>query len=152
MITVITAVVLIITHDFLSCVHVAGTKWYKHRKLLTSCFHFKILKIFVYPIWNQAGILTEQLKKASCDGKEVNIIPFAKLCSLDIICGKYQAQYLIPLYISMCHRVNRSLFYPPLPLSPSFHPLTSFSLLFFLMLSFLSKTDHMGGKRFSEDF
>ncbi|GBN92247.1 Cytochrome P450 4V2 [Araneus ventricosus] len=62
-----------------------GSKWKSRRKLLTTAFHFDILKDFL-PVFNeQSQILAERLKKETTKDF-TNIIKPVTLCTLDIIC------------------------------------------------------------------
>ncbi|KAG8253055.1 hypothetical protein J6590_044050 [Homalodisca vitripennis] len=60
-----------------------GSKWRKHRKILTPAFHFRILDKFVPVFEKNARILIEKL--GGMVGKEFDIMPTISLCSLDII-------------------------------------------------------------------
>ncbi|GJQ83088.1 hypothetical protein Trydic_g20100 [Trypoxylus dichotomus] len=62
-----------------------GTKWHRHRKLLTPAFHFKILESFVPIFVEKSKLLVDQLEKLA-DGKSAfNIFPYITHCTLDII-------------------------------------------------------------------
>lgn len=66
-----------------------GSKWKKHRKLLTPAFHFCIMEQFVMTMENNAGKMIECMEKEL--GKPVfNIYSYVAACTLDIICGKYK--------------------------------------------------------------
>lgn len=59
--------------------------------MLTPTFHFKILDNFI-PIFNRnAKLLTE--KFASTGGSAVDVDSYVSLCTLDIICGKFDFDY-----------------------------------------------------------
>jgi cytochrome P450 family 4 len=69
-------------------------KWKRNRRLLTPAFHFQILENFFDVFNKNAEILCEQLSKAiKTSNKEeelvegVDIFPFLKKCTLDVICG-----------------------------------------------------------------
>ncbi|XKL62379.1 hypothetical protein PGB90_002212 [Kerria lacca] len=59
--------------------------WRVHRKLLTPCFHFKILQESLDMIQKNAEILCDQLKPKE-DQTEFDILEYVEKCSLDIIC------------------------------------------------------------------
>uniref|UniRef100_A0A1B6L328 Cytochrome P450 n=1 Tax=Graphocephala atropunctata TaxID=36148 RepID=A0A1B6L328_9HEMI len=58
--------------------------WQKQRKMLTSCFHFNILKEYSLPVWRHTHVLLEKLRKSR--NAPMDIVPLAKLLALDIIC------------------------------------------------------------------
>ncbi|KAF5277803.1 hypothetical protein FQR65_LT03784 [Abscondita terminalis] len=61
-----------------------GIKWKKHRRLLTSAFHFQILKRFIDVFDTQSNILIKKLEEV--EDKKINIFPYMKLHALDVIC------------------------------------------------------------------
>ncbi|KAF5277800.1 hypothetical protein FQR65_LT03781 [Abscondita terminalis] len=61
-----------------------GTKWKKHRRLLTPAFHFQILERFIDVFVKQSNILISKLEKI--EHQEVDIFPYARLHALDVIC------------------------------------------------------------------
>jgi cytochrome P450 len=72
-----------------------GNKWRRNRRLLTPAFHFQILENFFDVFNKNAEILCEQLDEAIENSKnieeivqsEIDVFPFLKRCTLDIICG-----------------------------------------------------------------
>ncbi|GJQ72805.1 hypothetical protein Trydic_g1455 [Trypoxylus dichotomus] len=62
-----------------------GTKWQKHRKLITSAFHFKILETFLATFVEKCHLLLEQIEDKSEKGY-FDISPNITYCTLDIIC------------------------------------------------------------------
>lgn len=72
---------------YASCVCIADA-WRAHRKLLTPCFHFKLLEDTVGVISKNANILRDQLK-SRVDGPEFDIHDYIEKHSLDVICGNY---------------------------------------------------------------
>uniref|UniRef100_A0A1B6IN95 Cytochrome P450 n=2 Tax=Homalodisca liturata TaxID=320908 RepID=A0A1B6IN95_9HEMI len=79
-----------------------GSKWRKHRKILTPAFHFRILDKFVPVFEKNARILVEKL--GGMVGKEFDIMPTISLCSLDIISGKYS--FIVHCNMSRATRKN----------------------------------------------
>lgn len=65
-----------------------GTKWKKHRRIITPTFHFKVLEDFVEVFESTGNILIEKLK-GEVGKKSFNIVPFFGLFALDAICGKF---------------------------------------------------------------
>lgn len=58
-------------------------------QILTPAFHFKILDDFIDVFTEQSQVLVQKMEKES--GKAAfNIFPYVTLCTLDIVCGKYQ--------------------------------------------------------------
>lgn len=69
---------------------IAGNKWRKRRRLLTPAFHFQILDNFFDAFNKSANVLCQQLSQSvnsQLIGKEINVFPYLKRCTLDIICG-----------------------------------------------------------------
>ncbi|KAL5234004.1 hypothetical protein ACI65C_001414 [Semiaphis heraclei] len=64
----------------------SGLKWQNRRKLLTNTFHFKTLDMYNPSINKHAKLFTEKLLEACEDDKEISIMEYVTLCSLDIIC------------------------------------------------------------------
>lgn len=70
---------------------VKGSEWKEARRLLTPAFHFQILDTFFDVFNKNANILTELWKReikvsSIC---EIDVNPFIKRCTLDIICGRF---------------------------------------------------------------
>jgi cytochrome P450 len=72
----------------------SGNRWRIRRRLLTPAFHFQILDNFFDTFNKNADILCQQLqrslsKKAELNQtEEIEVFPYLKRCTLDIICGK----------------------------------------------------------------
>ncbi|XP_069699705.1 cytochrome P450 4C1-like [Periplaneta americana] len=62
-----------------------GQKWFKHRKMITPTFHFKILDNFVEVFSEKSEILVDKLKK-EVGSQRFDIYPYITKCALDIIC------------------------------------------------------------------
>ncbi|KAJ3656159.1 hypothetical protein Zmor_015256 [Zophobas morio] len=65
-----------------------GTKWKKHRKLLTWAFHFQILKESIGVFETCSTKLVEKLQTET-GNTAVDVYHYVTLCTLDIICDKY---------------------------------------------------------------
>ena len=61
-----------------------GSRWHKHRKLLTPTFHFKILEDFLHTINDHSKTLVDGLSDTV--GQTVDLYDIMRLCTLDIIC------------------------------------------------------------------
>nr|CBL51707.1 CYP4CU1 protein [Ummeliata insecticeps] len=62
-----------------------GTKWRNRRKLLTPCFHFRILEDFLPAFDDQSRILVPKIEQRRGDD-HVHVMPLVTLCTLDIVC------------------------------------------------------------------
>lgn len=69
--------------------HFLGRKWQNRRKLLTNTFHIKTLDMYNPSINKHAKVFTKKLLEACEDDKEISIMEYVTLCSLDIICGNH---------------------------------------------------------------
>lgn len=65
-----------------------GQKWFKHRRMITPAFHFKILDQFVEVFFEKCDVMVKRLE-SKCDGQTFDIYPYITRCALDIICGKH---------------------------------------------------------------
>ena len=70
------------------CIFLQDDKWRRNRRLLTPAFHFQILENFFDVFDSNANIFCQQLEKIVGTGQEINIYPYLKRCTLDVICGK----------------------------------------------------------------
>lgn len=66
----------------------SGVKWQKRRKILTSAFHFNILRKYVNNIVENGEKVIESIENK---GASVNldVIPIVTEYTLNVICGKY---------------------------------------------------------------
>jgi cytochrome P450 len=71
----------------------SGEKWLQRRRLITPSFHFDILKDFLIIINEHAEVFVKNLKKMDKTAKIV-LKPLISACSLDIICGKKNFNFL----------------------------------------------------------
>ncbi|CAL1300623.1 unnamed protein product [Larinioides sclopetarius] len=62
-----------------------GPKWRTKRKLLTPCFHFRILDDFLPTLNDQSVVLVKKLQSLQNEDC-VDITPLIVLCTLDIVC------------------------------------------------------------------
>lgn len=65
-----------------------GSRWHKHRKIITPTFHFSILDGFCDVFAEQSEVLVNQLAKHAGTGAAFDICPFITRAALDIINGK----------------------------------------------------------------
>lgn len=62
----------------------SGDLWKKHRKIIAPTFHPSVLKHFVKIFDRQSKVLVQVLEEQK-DGKEFNVFPYVRNCSLDFI-------------------------------------------------------------------
>jgi cytochrome P450 len=65
----------------------AGSTWHRHRKIIVSGFHVKILCKFVQTFNANSKILLERLDR-HVGSPGFDIYPYMNLLSLDVICGE----------------------------------------------------------------
>lgn len=64
-----------------------GENWHAKRKLLTPAFHFNILSSFKAPMDDCCNILIQRLADVA-NSESVDIVPYIKLFTLDVISGE----------------------------------------------------------------
>lgn len=79
-----------------------GEKWRRKRRLLTPAFHFQILDNFL-DVFNKnaeifCDLLSEELTSSYGKAKEMDMFPYLKRCTLDVICGKKQTKQKLYFY------------------------------------------------------
>ncbi|PSN45100.1 Cytochrome P450 4C1 [Blattella germanica] len=62
-----------------------GEKWKRHRKVIISTFHTKILETFIGNFAKNSKILTDRLAEVA-DGSSFDCYKYMAMCALDIIC------------------------------------------------------------------
>lgn len=72
---------------------ITGDKWRRNRRLLTPAFHFQILDNF-FDVFNKnakifCDLLDDELSSTKGKAKEIDIFPYLKRSTLDVICGTY---------------------------------------------------------------
>lgn len=65
-----------------------GSKWHKHRKIITPSFHFKILQDFHDVMNRNSTKFIENLREESKDEKIFDFQAMVNYLTLDVICGK----------------------------------------------------------------
>jgi len=67
-----------------------GSRWFKHRRIITPTFHFSVLENFCEVFGENANVLVNELNKlsAAAGGTAVDVYPLITKAALDIICGK----------------------------------------------------------------
>ena len=82
-----------------------GPKWKTRRAcLFTPSFNFEILKTFVGTFNDQSLVLCRKLQDlCRRETPEIDIFPLMAACSLDIICGKQDTDYLLQSTPCMCN-------------------------------------------------
>jgi len=63
-----------------------GSKWHKHRKMITPSFHFNILQDFHEVMNKNSSKFIDQLKKASAGDSLIDFQEHANYLTLDVIC------------------------------------------------------------------
>ncbi|TMW50287.1 hypothetical protein DOY81_004639, partial [Sarcophaga bullata] len=99
-----------------------GSKWHKHRKMITPSFHFKILQEFHEVMNVNCNKFVEKLKQVS---KGDNIFDFqdqAHYLTLDVICETAMGVHINALdnhdseivnaFKYMCYNINMRIFHP----------------------------------------
>lgn len=84
-----------------------GALWKRHRKIITSAFHFNILEQFS-ETFNSAGNILIRKLEAEVGKNSVNVEPFISLYVLDIICGKFYVSinFKQPVINDNCRNCN----------------------------------------------
>ncbi|RZB39211.1 p450 domain containing protein [Asbolus verrucosus] len=78
-----------------------GSKWKKHRRILTPAFHFQILEQFV-EVFESCGEKLVEIFEKQVGKDSFDVYPFVTLCSLDIICGKSSFPELMHHVSNIC--------------------------------------------------
>lgn len=65
-----------------------GSKWHKHRKMITPSFHFSILNDFQDIMQLYSAKFIEKLRGISKDGQVFDFQNLVHYLTLDVICGK----------------------------------------------------------------
>ncbi|CAB3361808.1 Hypothetical predicted protein [Cloeon dipterum] len=69
----------------------SGSKWHNRRKLLTPSFHNKVMEDFALTSQTSVNTFIEILGKQQ---GVFDVLPFAKLCTLDIICDTVMGHHM----------------------------------------------------------
>ncbi|GFW21923.1 cytochrome P450 4V2 [Trichonephila clavipes] len=88
-----------------------GAKWKSRRKLLTPCFHFRILEDFM-PIFNDNSLILVRKLRTLQNEEYVDIMSLIVLCTLDIVCETVMGARIgaqsgeNPDYVKAVHKVH----------------------------------------------
>ncbi|XP_039502126.1 cytochrome P450 4e3 [Drosophila santomea] len=99
-----------------------GSKWHKHRKMITPSFHFNILQDF-HEVMNENSIkFMSQLKKASAGDTIIDFQEHANYLTLDVICDtamgvpinamEQRDSSIVQAFRDMCYNINMRAFHP----------------------------------------
>ncbi|KAI9556694.1 hypothetical protein GHT06_016485 [Daphnia sinensis] len=99
----------------------SGNMWRKRRRLLTPAFHFQILDNFFDTFNKSADILCQQFDATQSDDKEIDVFPYLKRCTLDIICEatmgiqvnaqQQDSEYLYAYFVSIWSLLPRWMYF-----------------------------------------
>ncbi|EGT55334.1 hypothetical protein CAEBREN_32828 [Caenorhabditis brenneri] len=64
-----------------------GERWRSHRKLVTPTFHFAKLEGYLDVFNRETKTMMDILDEYAISGKTVDLFPYIKRCTLDVICG-----------------------------------------------------------------
>uniref|UniRef100_A0A1I7TS66 Cytochrome P450 n=1 Tax=Caenorhabditis tropicalis TaxID=1561998 RepID=A0A1I7TS66_9PELO len=64
-----------------------GERWKSHRRLVTPTFHFAKLEGYLEVFNRETKIMMEILDEFAKSGETVDLFPYIKRCTLDVICG-----------------------------------------------------------------
>ncbi|XP_055372835.1 cytochrome P450 4e2-like [Condylostylus longicornis] len=106
-----------------------GTKWFKHRKIITPSFHFKILNEFYETIRKNSRKFVDKLEIKAKTGEIFDIQNMLHYCTLDVICETAMGteinamdnhdSEIVMAFQDMCYVVLRRSFNPL-----KFYPIT----------------------------
>ena len=109
----VTIIFMLLYRDLKICISLflQDDKWRRNRRLLTPAFHFQILENFFDVFDSNANIFCQQLQKVVGTGQEIDVYPYLKRCTLDVICGWHlfiqnlEIQFHIVFHVSF-HSIN----------------------------------------------
>ncbi|XP_017075023.2 cytochrome P450 4e3 [Drosophila eugracilis] len=99
-----------------------GSKWHKHRKMITPSFHFNILQDFHEVMNENSTKFMAQLKKASAGDCIIDFQDHANYLTLDVICDtamgvpinamQERDSSIVQAFRDMCYNINMRAFHP----------------------------------------
>ncbi|KAH8273663.1 hypothetical protein KR018_007557 [Drosophila ironensis] len=99
-----------------------GSKWHKHRKMITPSFHFNILQDFHQAMNENATKFIAQLKKAAAGDTIIDFQEHANYLTLDVICDtamgvslnamEERDSSIVQAFRDMCYTINMRAFHP----------------------------------------
>ncbi|EDV33048.1 uncharacterized protein Dana_GF21887 [Drosophila ananassae] len=99
-----------------------GSKWHKHRKMITPSFHFNILQDFHQVMNENSTKFISQLKKAAAGSSILDFQEHANYLTLDVICDtamgvpinamEERDSTIVQAFRQMCYILNMRAFHP----------------------------------------
>lgn len=88
----------------------SGLKWFKHRKMITPAFHFKILQKYRTAMNESSTKFIEKLYKASEGETIFDFQEMVRNFTMDVLCGIYNCDKLLYL-IGVVYNLDGFYFY-----------------------------------------
>ncbi|ALC40922.1 Cyp4e2 [Drosophila busckii] len=99
-----------------------GSKWHKHRKMITPSFHFNILQDFHEVMNANSSKFIQQLKSLAAGDNIIDFQDLAQYLTLDIICDtamgvtinamEHDDSTIVKAIKYMCYNINMRAFHP----------------------------------------
>ncbi|KAH8249715.1 hypothetical protein KR032_011699 [Drosophila birchii] len=99
-----------------------GSKWHKHRKMITPSFHFNILQDFHEVMNENSTKFMAQLRKAAAGDSIIDFQEHSNYLTLDVICDtamgvpinamEQRDSSIVQAFREMCYTVNMRAFHP----------------------------------------
>ncbi|XP_001356361.3 cytochrome P450 4e3 [Drosophila pseudoobscura] len=99
-----------------------GSKWHKHRKMITPSFHFNILQDFHEVMNENSTKFIAQLRRDAAGGSIIDFQDHAHYLTLDVICDtamgvpinamEHRNSAIVQAFKDMCLSVNMRAFHP----------------------------------------
>ncbi|XP_037716445.1 cytochrome P450 4e2 [Drosophila subpulchrella] len=99
-----------------------GSKWHKHRKMITPAFHFNILQDFHEVMNENSSKFIKHLKKVAAGDSIFDFQEQAHYLTLDVICDtamgvsinamENRSSSIVQAFKDMCYNINMRAFHP----------------------------------------